>query len=228
MRKIIAGVTLSLGAAILCYLFLASKYGIGDSLIVSSQPTDNTSVSKRLDDLEVSVEFLTQRVTGEKNPNFLEDKKSVESRLSALEREVASLSGMSLPNNTAPATPLPGSPPSYIPLGWQASSGSLTWTVINSQQFIIDSGDYPTMTSAQFQVEMRVFEGNGTAFATLYDALNNLTLWSAQVSTSSQDYTWVYSPTFSLPGGKHTYELELKSLTGYSADVEDARMKINF
>ena len=171
-----------------------------------------------------------QRVTGQKNPNFLDDKKSIESRLTTLEKEVASLSGQPIPSDIIESTRSSGPefPPSYIPLNWQAGSTALNWTAISSQQFVIDSADYPNATSAQFQVQMRVFEGNGTASAALYDVEDNIVIGLSQVSTTSQDYVWLYSSTFPLPSGKHTYELELKSLTGYSADVENARLRINF
>lgn len=228
MGKIVAALALFLLTAVACYLFLNAEFG--SNFIVSPVVTDNSSITKRLDTLDTEVAFLMQRVTGERNPNFLDDKKNVEGRLTTLEKEVASLSGQPIPSDIVESTPSSGPilPPSYIPLNWQASSTTLNWTSISSQQFVIDSVDYPNATSAQFQVQMRVFEGNGTASAVLYDVEDNTLIGSSQVSTTSQDYTWLYSSTFPLPSGKHTYELELKSLTGYSADVENARLRINF
>lgn len=228
MGKIVAALALFLLAAVGCYLFLNAKFG--NNLIISPAVTDNSSITKRLDTLDTEVAFLMQRVTGERNPNFLDNKKSVEGRLTTLEKEVASLSGQPIPSDIVESTPSSGPvlPPSYIPLNWQASSTALNWTAVSSQQFVIDTNDYPGATSAQFQVQMRVFEGNGTAYAVLYNIEDNSVIWSSQVSTPSQDYVWLYSSTFPLPNGKHTYELELKSLTGYSADVENARLRINF
>jgi len=117
--------------------------------------------------------------------------------------------------------------PAYIPLGWSGSSAGTDWTSIIGQEFIIDTGDYAGYTSMQFEVNMRIFQ-NGQAFARLEVKDMGTSILASEVSTVATDYTWVSSAGFTLQSGKKTYRLQLKSLTGYSTDVINARIKVNF
>lgn len=118
--------------------------------------------------------------------------------------------------------------PVYIPLGWVGSGSSLDFAALTTQELAIDSNDYSGYKNMQLEVNLRIYQGNGKAFARLYNNTDFTAVNGSEVSTASSDYTWVSSSTFSLPSGKKTYRIQLKSLTGYSADVQNARIKVNF
>lgn len=151
---------------------------------------------------------------------------NLESRLKSLEDSISSLQKQ-LTDQESKTTSV-SQAPSYIPLGWVGAATSLSWTVIANQEISINPADYPGYSSMQFEVYLRAYQGNGKAYARLYNNTDGTALLSSEVSTSSQDYTWLTSSKFSLPSGQKAYRLQLKTLTGYEAGAQNARIKVNF
>lgn len=165
------------------------------------------------------------------------DSADTESRLKSLEKTVTDLQvqvgqlqqgGSQTTTLTVTQAPAQSSKsPVYIPLGWAGSSGGMSWTNVTSQTMTIDPADYSGYTSMQFEVSLRVYQGNGTAYARVANKDDGTAVTASEVSTNSGDYTWLSSGKFTLPG-KKTYALQLKTLTGYEAGVQNARIRVNF
>lgn len=156
---------------------------------------------------------------------------NLESRVKALETTVADL--QLRVNRLSPPAPVSSQPslkvPIYIPLGWYGAATSYTdWSTLSPQQIAINTADYPGYSNMQFEANLRVFQGNGIAYARLYDQDDKTAIADSTVSTSSQDYTWLSSSAFRLPGGQRNYVLQLKTSTGYEASLQNARIRINF
>lgn len=157
--------------------------------------------------------------------------KTLESTIIDLKRRIVNLEQTSTTPaaagpvaSTAPAT---NKSPVYIPLG-SGSSVATDWTSIDSLSVILDSADYSGYSGVQFEVSMRAYQGNGKAFARLYNSTDGTGVLSSEVSTTTSDYTWVTSSSFNISSGKKTYKIQLKSLTGYETGVQNSRIKISF
>ncbi len=116
----------------------------------------------------------------------------------------------------------------YIPLGPANSSNSLDWQTVSLPEVDIDPAEYPGYKAMYLETYMSVYQGNGQAFAHLLNYSDGITVLNSDVSTSSENYIHVISNAFTLGSGKKTYRLQLKTLTGYTAQVEYARIKVTF
>lgn len=194
------------------------------------------SSEDRIKILENAVVALAKKVNSPAGGGTADSNAALVSRVSSLEDKVVSLqrqvsqsqSGSSAAPATQTSTSTVKQSPVYIPLGWVASSSAMDWTTISGQSVIIDTNDYPNMTGAQFEARIVNYQGNGTAYARLINTTNGNALLGSAVSANGTDYTWVTSATFSLSSGKNTYALQLKTNTGYNAQIADAHIKINF
>lgn len=190
-------------------------------------PSSSNSDLKTLQDAIIA---LSKKVNGDTSTKIatLESKvTSLEDKVTVLQRQVSQLSVGVTPVPTEAAA-ITKKSPIYIPLGWVASSSVMDWTTIATQSIVIDTGDYPGMTSAQFEGRIVNYQGNGTCYARIINTTDGNAILSSQISTSGTDYTWVTSSAFSLSGGKKTYAVQLKTNTGYAAQISDAHLKINF
>lgn len=205
-----------------------NQISAGSSAAPTSSPLEG-----RVQALEEAVILLAQKV-GSTAASDVIDKassgNSYEERIKTLEATVNDLQGqitqLKQSSSQTTQTTSTNKAPLYIPLGWSGTTTSTNWTVISSQSMTIDPGDYPGYTSMQFEVSLRAYQGNGKAFARLSND-DGTSIIASEVSITSGDYTWVSSSSSTLPG-KKTYKLELKSLTGYEAGAQNARIKVNF
>lgn len=205
---------------------------------ISGQTNTNTFAPVSSDDrikiLEDAVIVLAKKVNGETgatNATTGLDSRvsSLEDKITAMQRQISQLSpGVATQTPTPSTNPGVKQPPAYIPLGWVASSSALDWTTITTQSIIIDTNDYPGYTSAVFEAFLMPYQGNGKAYSRLYNATDAQAILGSEVSVSAIDYTWVSSSNFSLSSGKKTYNIQLKTTTGYAATMQNARIKILF
>lgn len=195
--------------------------------------TNTVSSNDQFKTLQDAVIALSKKVNGEQATSIatLESKvASLDDKVTTLQRQVSQLQAGATPTPTetaAAATTTTKKSPLYIPLGWVASSSSLDWTTITTQSVTIDVGDYPGLTSVQFEGRIVNYQGNGTAYARIINTTDGNAILGSQISASGLDYTWVTSSGFSL-SGKKTYAVQLKTNTGYAAQISDAHLKINF
>ncbi len=195
---------------------------------VTSTPSAQVSLEDKVQVLEEAVIDLSKKVGASTNLNYTAGASTTtEKRLQALESAVAKLQAQQPGNSTQTVTSTGKQTPVYIPLGWSAGATTLDWSSVSSQKIDIDPADYPGYTSMQFEANLRVYQGNGTAFARI-TSTDGFVPGSSQVSNNTEGYAWVSSNTFTLPSGKKTYQLQLKTSTGYSSDIQNARIKINF
>lgn len=119
-------------------------------------------------------------------------------------------------------------PPVYVPLGYSGSSPSLEWVTIPGFEVEIDTNEYAGQRAAYLAVQLSVYQGNGRAYARLYNITDNTAIFNSEVSTTNQANTSLISSSFSLASGKKKYQLQLKSSTSYAAQVQQANIKITF
>ncbi len=227
-----------LGAGIY-FRFVKQSQSPIPAAIVSGLTSSPATEQERISSLENKVEVLEKQVGNSTTPASSPLAKpsassSLDQRLSSVELTAQSLQGqinqLKISGNTttsAPATS-PSKAPAYIPLGWIGAISALDWVTVTTQEFTIDPADYPGYQSMQFEVNLRIYQGNGKAYARLLNNTDGTAMQNSEVSTTSQDYNWVSSATFVLPSGKKAYRMQLKSSTSYEAGVQNARIKVNF
>lgn len=117
----------------------------------------------------------------------------------------------------------------YIPIGTGGSSTSTTgYESIGVQEVTIDTANYPGYKSMVFEAYLRIYQGNGTAFARLQNKTDGTAISGTEISSTSQDFGIISSGTFTLPSGSKKYTVQLKTSTGYSADLQTARIRVDF
>ena len=114
----------------------------------------------------------------------------------------------------------------YIPLGGSGSTASTSWADVGNAEVYFDLNDYPNFSEARFEGFIKVKNGNGKAFARLYDVTHSIGVQGSDIETSNENFTMVESGTLSFWRGKNLYRIQIKSLNGYEAAVDSGRIKI--
>lgn len=114
----------------------------------------------------------------------------------------------------------------YIPLGSGGGGGDKDWVSNSSYGATIDPSEYPGYSTMQLEVNFRLTQKSGTAYARLYNVTDQTA--KEQVSTTSDGFSWQTSYGFTLPAGKKTYTLQMKSTEGVEVQLQSARIKVNF
>ncbi|MFA5827735.1 MAG: hypothetical protein WC841_00030 [Candidatus Shapirobacteria bacterium] len=141
---------------------------------------------------------------------------------------------ISQPASTAtPTKPLPkklSSPKvktvAYVPIPGSGSILNPQWTDIPGTEFSINTDDYPNLTDARFEANMKLLNGNGKAFLRLFDTTVGIEVWGSQIETGSQNFTFVTSGEIYIRPGNHLYKIQAKSLTADTTVLNSARIKI--
>ncbi len=222
------------GAYYLRTYYASSTPSIVSGLTSSSEATDK----ERISSLENKIEVLERQVA---NPAIAivspipkaSSGASTDQRLGSLEVAAQSLQNqinlLKISGTTTQTTTTStGKSTDYIPLGWVGGISDQNWTSVTTQEITINAADYPGYKSMQFEVNLRIYQGNGTAYARLLNNSDGTGVSNSEVSTTSENYTWVSSSTFTLPSSQKTYRMQLKSTTGYEAGVQNARIKVNY
>lgn len=228
--------------AVLVFGFLYFRFSATTNLL-KIQPKDSASgeaTQIRLDQLEQAVAALIKKVdiqqsttsakpvTSSTSTQGLDARlNNIESTLAVLQVSVNQLKQSGVQSTGADSSSVSRSP-LYIPLGWSGSSSATNWTSITTQTFEFNPSDYSGFKSLTFEVNLQVYQGNGKAYARLYNSTDGVAVYGTDVSSTSQDYLWVSSSNFSVPTSKKTYVLQLKTNTGYASMVQNARIKVNF
>lgn len=239
-NKLLAGVlaaVLVLVVGLLYFRFYSSQTALTQP-VANKISGVNSTLESRVTSLEDAVALLINRVN---NLGNIGSSGGSTDRISSLETTVASLqiqlnqlkqtgatTGIAT-TGVATSGNVSGKQVTYIPLNWVGSATTTDWSSVTTQSIVIDPADFPGYTSMQFEANLQVYQGNGTAYARILDNTDGLAAISSQVSTTAQNYTWVSSSSFQLPStAKKTYVLQLKTSSSYAASVDGARIKVSF
>ncbi len=117
----------------------------------------------------------------------------------------------------------------YIPLGGGSSTQSQSWVSLNNNQVYIDFyNDYGSNAYATWDVFTKVDQGNGAAYARIFDLTNGVAVDGSELTTTSSTTTQVSSGQIKLRTGRNLYTVQIKSLNGYTAFIDSARIKITY
>lgn len=114
----------------------------------------------------------------------------------------------------------------YIPLGGGGSTTNTGWTDVGNAEVYFDLNDYPNLSEARFEGFIKVKNGNGKAFARLYDVTHSIGVQGSNIETTGENFTMVGSDPLAFWRGKNLYRIQVKSLNGYEAYIDSGRIKI--
>lgn len=115
----------------------------------------------------------------------------------------------------------------YIPLGSGGGGGDRDWTSNANYLVTIDPAEYPGYANMQLEVNFRLTQKSGTAYARLFNVTDTSAI-KGEVSTTSDAFGWQTTYNFTLPSGKKTYTLQIKSTEGVEIQIQSARIRVNF
>jgi hypothetical protein len=154
---------------------------------------------------------------------------SLDTRVSQLESSITAMQSAT-PVPTSSASPAPISTASrhvsYLPINGSFSQLSYNWVDVPTSSFYFDTGDYPGLISVNFEANMKLFNGNGLAFARLYDATHSAPIPGSQFQTGSQQDTMITSPPLTFLTGHNLIKVQIKSLTADTTYFNSARLII--
>lgn len=114
----------------------------------------------------------------------------------------------------------------YIPLGGNGSSANMNWTDIPGAQVYLNLSDYIGVNQVIWEAALRVKNGNGQAIARLFDVTHSVGVPGSEIYVGTETATTVASSSLVIWSGNNLYRVQLKSLTGYEATLDSARIKI--
>lgn len=114
----------------------------------------------------------------------------------------------------------------YIPIPGSGFTTNNTWSDLSGTDFYFNKSDYPGIVDVTFEANLRLFNGNGTAFVQIFDVTHSVGVQGSDVSTSSQTSTAVVSGSVTFWAGKNLYRIQAKSLTADTAMFDGGRLKI--
>lgn len=117
----------------------------------------------------------------------------------------------------------------YIPLSGPITTTSMNWVDAAGTDVYIDLvNDYGKNTWVSWEAFLKVADGNGQAFARLYDVTHNIAVNGSEVSVTSGTSTQVISGELKLWAGRNLYRVQLKSLNSFVITFGGGRIKINY
>lgn len=114
----------------------------------------------------------------------------------------------------------------YIPIPGSGSTLENKWVDLAGTEFYFSTGDYPNLTEAYFEANMRLVNGNGFAYLRLFDITAGIEVWGSEISTNSQNFTSVSSGKLTIRKGNHLYRVQAKSLTADTTVFNSGKIKI--
>lgn len=114
----------------------------------------------------------------------------------------------------------------YMPIPGSGSILSYDWANLSGTEFYFNPADFPGLIGVRFEANMRLFNGNGSAFLRLFDITNGIEIWNSQLQTDNQDSTVVVSDSIQFRSGNNLIVVQAKSLTADTTVFNSGRLKI--
>ena len=117
----------------------------------------------------------------------------------------------------------------YISLSGPITTTATGWVDAAGTDVYIDLvNDYGKDTWVSWEAFLSVANGNGTAFARLYDVTHSIAVNGSEISTTKGDSTQVSSGNLNLWSGRNLYRVQLKSLNSFVVTFGSGRIKVSY
>lgn len=114
----------------------------------------------------------------------------------------------------------------YISIPGNGSTLANVWTDLPSTDFYFDTADFPGLTEVYFEANLKLFNGNGIAYARLYDVNHSIGVPGGEVQSTKQVDTAVISAKVNFWPGISLIRIQAKSLTADTTIFNGGRLKI--
>lgn len=114
----------------------------------------------------------------------------------------------------------------YVTVPGSGSTRANDWENLAATEFYLDTRDYPGLVEIYFEANMKLFNGNGAAYARLFDATHKIGVQGSEVSTTSQTDAVVTSGQVTFWAGKNLVRVQAKSLTADTTVYNWGRLRI--
>ncbi len=114
----------------------------------------------------------------------------------------------------------------YIPIPGSGTTRETVWTSLPGTDFYMTKSDYQGLVAVYFEGNIKLVNGNGVSYVRLYDATHSVAVPGSELSTSSQQSTFVTTGPVTLWEGYNNYQIQARSLTADTTVFESGRLKI--
>ncbi|MEK7154935.1 MAG: hypothetical protein AAB697_02310 [Patescibacteria group bacterium] len=115
---------------------------------------------------------------------------------------------------------------SYVTIPGSGSTTNTDWTNVAGSEFYFSPEDYPGLVSVYFEVNMKLFNGSGLAYARLLDVTHGIGVQGSEVSTRSGVDTVIESGMVSFWQGRNLIRVQIKSQTAEQTVFNSGRLRI--
>lgn len=215
-------------------ILFANILGLWGTTILSQrraqqQQAQLTSLSRFLTDEQPPSSLPIQptpALIDQSNPSAVDSTQltALQTKITSLEQQLAEL------QEKVNATPTPNSSSSSVKEAWlPIGSGSTTstdWTSVDSAIVTLDLGKYPAVKEAYWEGALSIIGGN--ASARLINQSGGGVISGSEISHNSSKSTWKTSAQLSLPAGKSTIVVQLRSSSSEKAELANSRLHLIF
>ncbi len=113
----------------------------------------------------------------------------------------------------------------YIPLGTGSTTKS-DWDDLTATETVIDPANYGNIKEAFFIASLKNPTQNGQVEAQLYNVTDKHLVWDSHTKMSGPVSQTITSNKITLDKGTKLYRVQLKSTMGFSASLENAKIRI--
>lgn len=114
----------------------------------------------------------------------------------------------------------------FVSMGIGGSTQSISWTDVPSSDITFDSASYPGAKEFYFVAHMNSDAPDRTAYARIYDATSFVGVIGSDISTKSLTSTLVQSGKLTMSSGSRTLRVQVHSLNGNLAEIDNPRIKV--
>jgi len=115
---------------------------------------------------------------------------------------------------------------SYVTTPGNGSTSENEWADLGGTEFYFNPADYPGLVEVYFEVNMKLFNGNGMAYVRLFDVTHGVGVQGSDVQTNNQTDGLVVSGKVTFWSGKNLIRVQAKSLTADTAIFTSGRLRI--
>jgi len=118
----------------------------------------------------------------------------------------------------------------FIPLSGPITSTSTSWVdAVGTDVYIDLANDYGKNAKVTWEAFLKVANGNGQAFARLFDVTHGIAVDGSEISlTNNAVSTQVYSGNLNFWSGRNLYRVQIKSLNSFEVTFGSGRIKISY
>lgn len=114
----------------------------------------------------------------------------------------------------------------FINFGVNGSSTLTTWTDLAGSTITFDISSYPGVKAIYFQANLKSDAPDRTAYARIYDANHFVGVQDSEISHTSLTSKLIESGPLTFLSGKLNLNVQMHSLNGNLATVENPRLRI--